>query len=149
MTKVSDKICLIGGAALDPKVIERTLNDLRNTVVEDIPFAPNLVAGIMADAASVIDALNSIPHPPQCLGARLFAWWRRPPLRQRILNALSETEWSIGLDITRRAKIHPFKTAAMYFVLLDLENEGLVESRPGPLSSDHVNRHRKYRKTRQ
>jgi hypothetical protein len=58
MTKVSDKICLTEEAALDPEVIERTLYDLRNTVVEDIPFAPNLVASIMADAASIIEALR-------------------------------------------------------------------------------------------
>lgn len=81
--------------------------------------------------------------------ARLFAWWRRPPLRQRILNALSETEWQIGLDIARRAKIHPFRQGEMYIKLSVLEDEGLVESRPGPLSRDNVNRHRIYRKTRQ
>lgn len=76
--------------------------------------------------------------------ARLLTCWHRPSLRQRILNALSETEWSIGLDISRDAKIHPFRHAAMYFELITLEKEGLVESRPGPLS-----RHRIYRKTRQ
>lgn len=81
--------------------------------------------------------------------ARFFAWWRRPSLRQRILNVLSETEWSIGLDISRRAKIRSGQYGTMCLELIALENEGLVESRPGPVSRDRINRHSIYRKTRQ
>lgn len=73
---------------------------------------------------------------------------RLPSLRQQILNVLSDTEWSIGLDIARDAKINSFKLGVMYLELFALVREGLVESQPGPLSSDGVNRHRKYRKTR-
>lgn len=72
--------------------------------------------------------------------ARFLTWWRRPSLRHRILNALSETEWSTGTDVSHRAKLHPFRYGAISIELINLESEGLVESRPGP------NR-RMYRKT--
>lgn len=63
--------------------------------------------------------------------ARLFAWWRRPPLRQRILNTLSETEWLRAIDICKGVTA-PFRYGETIIILFDLEREGLVIRKPNP-----------------
>lgn len=76
--------------------------------------------------------------------ARFLAWWRRPPLRQRILNALSETEWLRAIDICKGVTA-PFYYGKTIILLFDLEREGLVTRKPNP-ANDRLSL---FRKTRQ
>jgi hypothetical protein len=46
-----------GGSPLDAKNIAEALGALEGIRVDDIPFGPNLVAGVMSDAALIIRAL--------------------------------------------------------------------------------------------
>ncbi len=56
---------------------------------------------------------------------RLIAWWRRPSARNRILTALSVTEWQRGLDIIKTANIH---IGQFYAIAGELEAEGVIET---------------------
>jgi hypothetical protein len=51
------KVMVQGGSPLDAKNIAEALGALEGIRVEDIPFGPNLVAGVMSDAALIIRAL--------------------------------------------------------------------------------------------
>jgi hypothetical protein len=46
-----------GGSPLDAKNIAETLSALEGIRVDDIPFGPMMVAGVMSDAALIIRAL--------------------------------------------------------------------------------------------
>lgn len=73
-------------------------------------------------------------------------WWSKPPAKQRVLNALSTTEWRPGLDVSKRAEV---STARFYPLILDMEETGLVLSKwdEGPLPpARHGYRRRLYRK---
>lgn len=49
------------GSPLDPALIEETLKSLEGIKVKDIEFGPNLVGGVMSDAALIIRALLKEP----------------------------------------------------------------------------------------
>lgn len=55
-------------------------------------------------------------------------WWNRPSAKQRILDALSTTEWRRTLEIVEAADV---SVARFYIVILRLEEAKLVESRFG------------------
>ena len=46
-----------GGGPLDQSAIAEVLSSFEGTQIDDIPFGPNLVGGIMSDAALIIRAL--------------------------------------------------------------------------------------------
>lgn len=73
---------------------------------------------------------------------KFLRWWHQPPLRQRVLDSLSETEWFRATELP----VNPWNVASIFTQLYILEREGLVESKWGPVSSDGVNRHRLYRR---
>lgn len=58
---------------------------------------------------------------------RIREWLNRPPAKQRIYDALSTTEWRRPLDIMKIAHIGAI--GGFYVKILELENEGLVESK--------------------
>ena len=79
---------------------------------------------------------------------RLKEWWRRPPVRDRILAALSPTEWRRGLAVSTEAKTWSY--GGFYVAVEALEREGLVESKweecpPAPVRGGY--RRRIYRLT--
>jgi DNA-binding PadR family transcriptional regulator len=64
---------------------------------------------------------------------RLIAWWRRPPLRERVLATMVAVHYEgtremRGLDIAKRANCR----GTVYVALRQLEDEGLVGSREEP-----------------
>ncbi len=63
---------------------------------------------------------------------RLIDWWRRPPADQRILAALSTTEWRRSLDIVNAANV---SIGGYYSHIFKLEAGGIVESKwdEGPI----------------
>lgn len=63
MTKVRDKQRDRGPIRITHKAIDHLFTELLDTVVDDIPYAPNTVAGIMANAASVIEHLREKLKP--------------------------------------------------------------------------------------
>jgi len=58
MTTVRQKQAERGPMRISRKTVDHVLTELLDTVVDDIPYAPNVVAGIMADAASIIQSLR-------------------------------------------------------------------------------------------
>lgn len=46
-----------GSDPLDQRAIAEVLDSLEGMQIEDIPFGPNLVGGVMSDAALIIRAL--------------------------------------------------------------------------------------------
>jgi hypothetical protein len=59
-------------------------------------------------------------------------WWRRPPVEQRILAAMSVTEWRRGFDVIKTAKV---SVGAFYSRIFAMEANGWVESKweEGPI----------------
>jgi len=51
-------------------------------------------------------------------------WLRKPSVRQRILNSLSETEWMYPADIMREAEVSP---STFYSSIHFLEEKGYVK----------------------
>jgi hypothetical protein len=51
------KVMVQGGSPLDAKNIAEALSALEGMRVDDIPFGPVMVAGVMSDAALIIRAL--------------------------------------------------------------------------------------------
>jgi len=65
---------------------------------------------------------------------RFLAWWRQPPLRERVLRALLEFEREgqvmvPGREITKRLGL---EWTSPYLALNWLEGEGLVQRRAAP-----------------
>jgi len=54
---MTDEGMVQGTDPLDLEAINETVSALENVKVDDIPYGPNIVAGIMSDAALIIRAL--------------------------------------------------------------------------------------------
>jgi DNA-binding PadR family transcriptional regulator len=77
----------------------------------------------------------------------IAAWWNRLPAKQRILDAMSNTEWKRPLDIIKAAKVG---IGAFYVNTASWEQQGLVESKweEGPIPASRQGRRRRlYRLT--
>lgn len=73
-------------------------------------------------------------------------WWQRPPARQRIIDAMSPTDWKSSLDIIKSAKV---SIPVFYRRIFALEAEGVVESKWEQGQASEIrggNRRRLYRR---
>lgn len=76
----------------------------------------------------------------------LIAWWHRPPAEERILDAMSFTEWRRGFDIIEDADVY---VADFYIFVMKSEEAGSIESKwsDAPLKPERgYRRERVYRK---
>jgi hypothetical protein len=77
---------------------------------------------------------------------KIIKWWNRPPAADRILDAMSFTEWRRGFDIINGADVF---VADFYVFVMKSEESGVIESKwsDAPLKPERgYQRDRVYRK---